>query len=194
MGSILLVNENWKEPEHGIDIFVETNDIHVSIILPLKGDEGILSHKLQANHLKEPQYHSNYAMIGWGHEGVYRNAQSWNDLTFKDAFSAATGTGNALLHIYYRNNPQPNHFRKKIRITHAQYLHILHNIAGYFQYDENGDLSIYTGYGSNNIFYRAKGQYHAFNTCNVWAGRILKKAGITIGFWTPFSQSIMHQF
>ncbi|MFY7877715.1 MAG: DUF2459 domain-containing protein, partial [Pirellula sp.] len=30
----------------------------------------------------------------------------------------------------------------------------------------------------------AKGSYHLFRTCNVWAGAGLKKAGIRVGYWT----------
>ena len=196
-GGLIPSNISWQEPEkleEAIDIYVETNGIHVSIILPTTNDNGILSDKLQASHLKNPAYHSEYAMIGWGHKGVYQNAQDWNDLTFSDAASAAFGTGETLLHIYYRKNPEPNNYRKKIRINQKQYLHILNNVASFFQYDENGKLHVYKGYGDDNIFYAANGRYSAVNTCNTWVGRILKEAGIKIGYWTPISQSIMYPF
>ncbi len=198
LGGLIPANSNWQEPERlsqqGIDIFVETNGIHVSIILPTANDNGILSDKLRASDLENPAYHSNHAMIGWGHKGVYQNAQDWNDLTLSDAASAAFGTGESLLHVYYRQNPKANSYRKKIRITQKQYLHILNNIASYFQYDENGKLRTYSGYGRDNIFYAANGRYSALNTCNTWAGRILREAGIKIGYWTPLSQSIMYRF
>ncbi len=198
IGGLIPANNSWQEPEQtskqAIDIFIETNGIHVSIIVPTIVDNGILSDKLQASHLSNPAYHSEYAMIGWGHKGVYQNAQNWNDLTLSDATSAAFGTGESLLHVYYRPNPNPNNFRKKIRITHKQYAHILNNIAANFQYDKNGKLRIYEGYGDDNIFYAANGQYSAVNTCNTWTGRILREAGIKIGYWTPLSQSIMYRF
>lgn len=198
IGGTFSANRQWTQAtntiEDPIDIYVETNGIHVSIILPLDQDEGILSNKLRASHMKNPQYHSQYAMIGWGHKGVYQNAQNWNDLTIKDAASAVFGTGDALLHIYYRDNPKPNEYRKKISISNIQYRHIMRNIAQYFRYNDDGKLLVYEGYGPNNIFYAANGQYSALNTCNVWVGRILREAGITIGYWTPFSQSIMWRY
>lgn len=198
IGGTVPANGNWQEAEQtslqAVDIFVETNGIHVSIILPTSNDNGILSDKLQAHHMENPAYHSQFAMIGWGHKGVYQNAQDWNDLTVSDAASAAFGTGDSLLHIYYRQNPKPNSYRKKIRITQKQYEHILNNIASYFQYDSNGKLRVYKGYGDDNIFYEAKGRYSMLNTCNTWAGRILREAGIKIGYWTPLSQSIMLRF
>lgn len=208
LGAIITANNQWDSadsitlsngPQNSnsdkpIDIFVETNGIHVSIILPLANDRGILSHKLQAAHMQNPQYHSQYAMIGWGHKGVYQNAENWNDLTVSDAASAIFGTGDALMHIYYVNRPTPNNFRKKISITPVEYLNILNNIAGYFKYDVDGKLRVYPGYGADNIFYAANGRYSAVNTCNSWAGRILREAGIKIGYWTPFSQSIMYRF
>ena len=187
-------NSAWKQRANGVDIYVETNGIHVSLIVPLKNDGGLLSNKLQASHMKYPQYHSQYAMIGWGHKGVYQNAEDWNDLTVSDAASAVFGTGDALLHIYYREALKPNEYRKKIRISREQYQHIINNIAGYFRYDKNGKLNVYNGYGANDIFYAAKGSYSAINTCNVWAGRIFREAGVRIGYWTPFSQSIMWRF
>lgn len=205
-GAIIPANPLWtnplksalsgpgKIPPDSVDIFVETNGIHVSIILPMHHDNGILSNKLRASHMQKPQYHSQYAMIGWGHKGVYQNAQNWNDLTFADASSALLGSGDALLHIYYRNNPKANAYRKKIRITRDQYINILRNISGYFKYDENENLRSFSGYGADNIFYEAHGSYSAINTCNVWVGKILREAGLKIGYWTPFSQSIMYRF
>jgi len=193
-GAIIPSNNIWEPPNDGIDIYVETNGVHVSIILPLHNDKGILRNKLQASHMRHPQYHSEYAMIGWGHKGVYLRAENWNDLTLSDASSAVFGTGNSLLHIYYLQKPKPSSYRKKIRISQVQYFHILNNIARYFQYNNNGKLNVYTGYSPNNIFYEANGRYSILNTCNVWAGRMLREAGIKIGYWTVFSQSIMYQF
>lgn len=206
LGALLPANSSWTNPldshlndpiaidADNIDIFVETNGIHVNIILPLTNDEGILRNILYPYHLQKAQYNSQFAMIGWGHKGVYQNAQDWNDLTIDDAFSAASGAGDALLHIYYIHNPKPNNYRKKIRITRAQYLNILNNISSYFKYDENGKLRIFKGYGDNDLFYEAHGRYSIINTCNVWMGMILREAGIKVGYWTPFSQSIMWRY
>lgn len=194
-GAIIPSNRLWEpaNSSDAIDIFVETNDIHVSIIIPTKNDNGILTNILRPSHLPNPESHSQFAMIGWGHKAVYQNAQDWSDLTVSDAASAMLGTGDSLLHIYYRNDPKPNLYRKKISITKAQYFHLLHNIASYFKYDENDQLGTYVGYGPDNIFYEAKGKYSAINTCNVWAGKMLREAGIKIGYWTPLSQSIMYR-
>lgn len=195
LGAIIPANMNWKPAtsDEAVDIFVETNGVHVSIILPIANDQGILSDKLRASHLALPQYHTQFAMIGWGHKGVYQNAENWNDLTLSDAASAVLGTGDSLLHIYYRNDPKPNSYRKKIPISHAQYMELMKNISSYFKYDEHGNLTIFPGYGPDNIFYEAKGKYSAINTCNVWAGAMLREAGIKIGYWTPFSQSIIYR-
>lgn len=206
VGGIVPANSSWNNlagnypiaptvsGSDPIDIFVETNGVHVSIILPLENDDGILSNTLYSNAPQKSQRNAQFAMIGWGHKDVYQNAQDWNDLTAADAFSAAFGTGDALLHIYHVGKPKPNNYRKKIRITRGQYLHIINNISSYFKYDENEKLRTFKGYGNNDIFYDAHGRYSALNTCNTWAGRILREAGIKIGYWTPFSQSIMWRY
>jgi hypothetical protein len=46
----------------------------------------------------------------------------------------------------------------------------------------------------SDVFYEGDGGYNAFYTCNEWAGAALREAGVRVGAWTPFSQSVMSRF
>ena len=39
VGSFIPSNSDWREPDRGIPIFVETNGVHVSLIVPMRVSE-----------------------------------------------------------------------------------------------------------------------------------------------------------
>ena len=67
------------------------------------------------------------------------------------------------------------------------------HIAGNFDVDATGRTMplLGRGYGPADVFYEARGPYNAFFTCNEWTGEALRAAGVRMGIWTPFAQSIM---
>ena len=48
-----------------------------------------------------------------------------------------------------------------------------------------------SGYDANDAFYEALGGYNAFETCNTWAGRGLRQAGLPVSRWTPFDFNVL---
>ncbi|NJO90589.1 MAG: DUF2459 domain-containing protein, partial [Chloroflexia bacterium] len=41
-------------------------------------------------------------------------------------------------------------------------------------------------------YFQAKGKYSLFFTCNNWANRGLKKAGVKNAVWAPFDKSVLY--
>ena len=41
------------------------------------------------------------------------------------------------------------------------------------------------------MFYEGDGSFSMFFNCNDWTGRALRAAGVRMGLWTPFEQSMM---
>jgi uncharacterized protein (TIGR02117 family) len=194
IGSNIPVNNAWQQPKDGIDIFVETNGVHVSIIVPISIAGEDLSDLIRPEHLSQKELYGTHAMIGWGHGGVYRNAKTWADVKSGDVASAFFGSDDTLLHIYHLINPKPAPYRKKIKVSVKQYRSIISQIRGTFLLNGNGQSIANPAYGPNNLFYNANGRYTAFNTCNSWSGHILKNAGIRTGIWTPMAGGLMQWF
>ena len=73
-GSLLPANQNWQSPDDGIELFIETNGLHTGIIMPIRSDVHDWTPLIRPEHLADPSLYGSHILIGWGHEGVYRNA------------------------------------------------------------------------------------------------------------------------
>ena len=50
------------------------------------------------------------------------------------------------------------------------------------------------GYAAHDVFYEARGRYSAVTTCNEWTGAALRAAGVRVGRWTPFADTVLGWF
>ncbi len=194
VGSHFPTNANWSPPRNGVDIFVETNGVHVSIIVPIAASDQNLGDLIRPDQLSDPALYGEYAMIGWGHAGVYRHAKTWADVRSGDVASAILGSNDVLLHVYHMGRPEEGVYTKRLRVTPAQYRHIVAMIRDSFRLDRDGRSIAYPAYGPDNLFYAARGHYDAMHTCNEWTGSILRRAGVRVGAWTPFAGGVMRWF
>lgn len=194
-GSIFPANPYWKSPDDGIELFIETNGLHTGIIMPMRSDVHDWGEFIRPEHLDSPTLYGSHILVGWGHEGVYRNAEHWQDLRFKDAASAIFGSDDVLLHIYHLNYPQAYpHYRRSFKVSEAEYRLIVKAVEERFVLDQARQPLPSSGYGNGDLFYRAHGHYNAFYTCNNWTNDVLRRAGIRTGIWTPFQGGVMRWF
>ncbi len=193
-GSIIPANNNWRQPDDGITVFVETNDVHVSLILPMAAAGEDFGDLIRPDHLLNSQLYGTHAMIGWGHGGVYRNAPTWADVRSGDIVSAVFGSDDTTLHIYHVIDPKPAPHRRAFRVTPRQYRMIVKQVKATFKLDKDRNSVAHTAYADDNLFYDSYGHYNALNTCNTWTGDILKRADVRIGIWTPLPGGIMRWF
>jgi len=194
LGSIIPANTGWQEPDDGIELFVETNGVHVSLIVPMQAAGEDLSDLIRPGDLATPDVYGTHAMIGWGHEGVYRSGSSWAEVRWADILAAATGSDDVLLHVYHRVRPHAAAHRKAFRVTPVQYRHIIADIRRSFSLDAQGRSIASPAYGDGDVFYAATGYYSAGHTCNEWTAGLLRRAGVRIGIWTPLPGGVMRWF
>lgn len=194
IGSHVPANSDWQQPKDGIDIFVETNGVHVSLIVPMATAGEDLSDLIRPEDLRNRDLYGTHAMIGWGHGRVYRNAQSWADVRSGDIVSAIVGSPDTTLHVYHLINPTASPHRKLIRVSRWQYHSIISQIRRTFRLDEVGHSRAHVAYGPDNLFYDSHGHYSAIRTCNNWTGEILRNAGVRVGIWTPMPGGVMRWF
>ncbi len=194
LGSFIPANAGWREPKDGIPIFVETNGVHVSLIVPMSAAGEDLSDLIRPEHLARRDLYGTHAMIGWGHGPVYRNARTWGDVRSGDIGSAIIGSDETTLHIYHLIDPQPLPHRKRFHVSEGQYRRIIAAIRSTFRLLPDGQSKAYPAYGEDNLFYDSVGHYSAIFTCNEWTGAVLRDAGVRIGLWTPMPGGVMRWF
>lgn len=194
VGSSIPANSGWQQPKDGISIFVETNGVHVSLIVPMTAAGEDLSDLIRPDQLNNAALYGTHAMIGWGHSGVYRHTKTWRDVQVGDIASAIFGSDATALHVYHLVNPQPTPYRKALRVTPAQYHAIITQIRSAFRLDTQSRSVATPAYGPDNLFYDSHGHYSAVHTCNNWTGSVLRSAGVRIGMWTPMPGGVMKWF
>lgn len=187
-------NPGWREAKEGVTIFVRTNGVHTWILVPKVTPEMDWRPLVPGDHLKDRRWgEGNYVALGYGNRTFYLETPTWGDLTMKNAFLAAFGSGRSLMHADHDFDPLPGPDQRPITLSHEEYRRLVEFARGSFQYDSRGRTMplIGRGYGASDMFYEAVGPYSAVYTCNSWTGRALREAGVRTGLWTPLSQSIM---
>lgn len=169
-------------------IYLNTNGVHLDIVIPKENSSSSL--------LKGIEYDQsdNYLAFGWGDENFYINTPTWGDLTFKNAFNAMFLKSSTLVHL--------TRYRSKgsdwipIKVSESELKKLNAYLQQTFKTDENGQKIILKnqGYSAIDDFYKAKGSYSCFKTCNSWANSAFKESGLKACFWTPFDFGLMNKY
>ncbi len=198
-GALIPVNTKF-EAEHadkGIPIALTSNGKHIDIILPVKNHLLDWRDFLPAKDYETRLAADHHIGIGWGDKGFYLDIETWGDLSAKIAMKAFLVPSKTLMHIT-EHQQLPIKDAKTyadFHISEQQYLDLCSYIKSYFQTDEQGAVKHIpgVGYSPHDNFYHAHGSYHAYNTCNYWVNRGLKKIGVRTAVFAPFDPGIFSQ-
>lgn len=120
--------------------------------------------------------------IGWGDEEFYQVPGFDSGLAFKALFHETPST----LRVEGINISKTDYFDLseiviELSVTDNQFIKICNFINNTFELDENNLPAILSEKaGGKIIFYKAKGKYYIFNTCNTWLAKCLNSAGLEI--------------
>ncbi len=169
-------------------IYLSTNGVHLDVVIPKNNIDSLLLSGLK----REPA--DNYLSFGWGDESFFINTPTWGDLTFKTAFTAIFLKSPALMHITRYKSKRPDWVEIKITETELKKLNTY--LLDTFKTNENHTKVILEnqGYTSKDDFYKAKGSYSCFNTCNSWVNTGFKESGLKSCLWTPFYFGLLNKY
>ncbi len=196
-GSLIPDNKDWSAPKTGVRIFVRTNGVHTWLVLPKRAAGIDMSDLSGPAHIRDPRYAAgDYLGFGFGNREFYLNTPTWADLRPATALVAAVGGGPGLMHVDHVWRPRANGDQHPIVLTPDQYRRLAAFVRQSFVLTISGRSQPLTGtgYGAADTFYAARGRYDAYRNCNEWVGEGLRTAGVKVGIWTPFTQSIMWRF
>ena len=191
IGSSVPRNAGWQEPDSGVTIMVETNGVHTGLVMPVVSEVKDWRETF-------PELAGAYAggvthiAVGWGEREVFLDVPTWAELKPLTAARIALLGGDTLLRVaeYVRPSPGPNH--RPLRLTHEQYRRLVQGVEATLAPVPTGAKRerIYGSYATD-AYYEARGRYGLFNTCNSWTGDLLARAGVRMGWWTPFAGGVM---
>ncbi len=191
IGSSLARNGGWQEPARGnadsVEIMLESNGVHTSLVLPLVTPEKDWRGTFPASDVIAARAYTHLA-ISWGEKEVFINTPTWSDLSPLTVLRIIGVGGDGLLHVAHYERPAPGENLRPLRLTRAEYARLVRAIERSLPVEPRVR---YPGYGRQDVFYDAPGRYTITNTCNQWTSDTLAEAGVRIGRWTPFAGGVM---
>lgn len=169
-------------------IYLNTNGVHLDIIIPIKNMDKEL---LKGLYYEE---NDNYLSFGWGDENFYLNTPTWGDLTISTAFNALFLQSTSLMHL--SRHSLIGRDWVEVEVNEAELHSINQYLLNTFQTDSIGNKIMLANRGltSTDDFYRSKGSYSWYNTCNSWVNNGFKRSGLKSCLWTPFDFGLMNKY
>src|SRR5690606_38943158 len=166
-------------------VYLSSNGVHAAIVIHKNDLEPIL---LEGLHYSDGD---EYFSFGWGDENFYLNTPTWSDLTIKNAITAIFTSSSTLIHLTRYKNVQQDWV--KIKVSRDQLKHLNEYIYETFETGKDHQKIILfgKGYGSNDDFYKARGNYTGLKTSNTWVNTALKQSNLKACLWTPFEFRLM---
>ena len=119
IGSSIARNGDWREPERGVEIMVETNGVHTALVLPMVTAERDWGEVFPLTDIAEPDRPYTHVSVSWGERQVFLETPTWWDLKPSTVLRIAGVGGEGLLHVAYYVRPAPAEDIRPLRLTRA---------------------------------------------------------------------------
>jgi uncharacterized protein (TIGR02117 family) len=190
VGSSISVNTGYESqlPKDKV-VYLVSNGVHIDLVLPAEDLPTAWRDHLP-DHMKNCMYHG----FGWGDRGFYLNTPTWESLSLGTTARALLLPSPTVMHVSCYSKPDTTWKEvAMIRLDRHQLDLLLKKIGTGFEKDTKDCWQRIEGesYGSTDMFYEGSGSYHAFFTCNNWAGHCLRKSDIPTVLWSPFPDGLI---
>ncbi|MEO1637874.1 MAG: DUF2459 domain-containing protein [Pseudomonadota bacterium] len=162
--------------------------IHTDILLPTTPEVREQFGFLAADGLFIDAPEVAWLVTGWGARDFYTTTGGYTDLRPGPVFRAVTGDS-AVMRVFLGGTITDDTGITWITLSDAQFAAVVEQVRTSFDGDLPTPLE-HPGLNGRDLFYPAQGRFHLFRTCNVWVGNVLRKAGVEVGVWTPFTWSL----
>ena len=131
--------------------------------------------------LKQRFGNATYIEFGWGDKEFYQANEITPDITLKAIFLPTE----SVLHAVAVSSEADKYFKHsevhKFCLEDLELKSLVDFISNSFYRDESGSiLKLNHGIYGDSQFYKAKGNFHIFNTCNKWTAKGLESTGMKI--------------
>jgi uncharacterized protein (TIGR02117 family) len=167
-------------PAGPVQLAIVSNPFHTDLVLPAEGWQDALGLPPQAR----------YIAVGWGALSFYAETPAIGDLKLSTVLKALSGSDPATIHVTWLTgqvvlggdvHPLP--------VTAGQATALAAYVRAGFAAAEPERIPG-LAYGDDDMFFKAKGHWTPFTTCNEWLAQGLRRAGIRTGLWAPFAPGI----
>lgn len=181
------------DPKKEITVYIRSNGVHTDICIPTVSEQKnwLSDFDLQDY---EDKSRKAYVGIGWGDKGFFLDTPTWAELKASTAVKAVFLPSPTAMHVEFMDEPSTSEHIRKVKISKKNYQKLVKFIESTFRRKQQEPILIPgQGYGMTDNFYEAFGNYHLFNTCNVWTNDAMKSASIPTSIFSVFPEgNLMH--
>ena len=162
-------NSTWNE------VYVVNHGWHTGFVIPASGIHQLIPE------LKNRFGNAPYIEFGWGDNEFYQAEEITSGITLKAIFLPT----DSVVHVVAVTRKADKYFKHsevgKFCLEDPEFKSLVKFISNSFYRDESGNiLKLNHGIYGDSQFYKAKGDFHIFNTCNKWTAKGLESAGMNI--------------
>ncbi len=169
-------------------VFLHTNGVHLDIIVAKKDLDNDLRTALPLATTDA------YVAFGWGDADFYRHTPTWNDVTLKIALRALFLESSTAMHVTRHEQLQQGWVEVSVDAVELSKLNTyLYNSFQHTAKKKFIPLAA-KGYGDNDMFYKAVGNYSCLHTCNTWVNTGFIESGLKASYWTPFDFGLLQKY
>lgn len=176
-----------------VTLYIRTNGVHTDICMPTSTGQKDWLSMINVSDYKD-QTHLEYIAIGWGDKGFFLDTPTWAELKASTAVNAIFLPSPTAMHVEFMAEPQSSETIHEVKISKKAYSKMIRFVESTFLLKNQRPILIPNhGYWLTDNFYEAHGNYHMFNTCNVWTNDALKSASIPTSILSLFPEgNLMH--
>ena len=157
------------------EVYVVNHGWHTGFVVPTSGIHQAMPE------LKQRFGNAPYIDFGWGDNAFYQADEITSGVTLKAIFLPT----DSVVHAVAVTRKADKYFKhsevEKFCLEDPEFKSLVEFISSSFYRDESGNiLKLNHGIYGNSQFYKAKDDFHIFNTCNEWTAKGLKSAGMDI--------------
>ncbi len=173
------------------EIYLLTSLLHADIAIPVDAEVLRKFSFLKQSGIEMDHSGLRYLVFGWGSQAFYTTAGTYADITLAATVKAIT-SDTAVMHVVPSGQIAKSENSIPIQVSEQGFSRLLNYLLRSFE-NEATDAPFWLmneSHGYGDVFYLSNGNFNIFNPCNVWTSNALKRAGISIGAWTPTTQSL----
>lgn len=175
-----------------VAIYVMSNGFHSDIVVPSLSDTKDWRPLMQASPITADSLDAPLIAFGWGSEAAYTQLGTLADLS-AGLMLKAVAFDHSVVHLQPLAAIRTGEGVRQFRLTRDGYRSLVGHIEDSLQPGGNGEPVALAGvtHGTGDAFLRGRERFWLLRSCNVWVGEALRKAGLSVGLWTPLAQSLM---
>ncbi|MEQ8790817.1 MAG: TIGR02117 family protein [Pirellulaceae bacterium] len=189
---LIPVNNDFEPTADGVEIHVISNAVHADLVMPIEAAGVDWRERFPAACFRGDTADATHVAIGWGDRGFFLETPTWADLKASTTANALLWPSDSCMHVRLTKLNYLAEDARSVRISPEQYGRLVEHIRSTFVQNGDGSFLPIAGahYGQHDAFFAARGAYHGLNTCNSWAGRGLRSAGVRTGWLTPLPKTV----